>query len=360
MKSFGTLSVKNKKVIFITVSTVILLIFLFFPVHIPYSIETMGKIRPYRELIVKMEPDGRFTSVLQNHMEGTVEQSSVTQYKRGDPISFHLHPNVIPGCHITAGDTLGWIESQEIERQLTQLTGELAVQNALLRQMEAGEKQAVIDEARKRLEYAREQVAEQQKIVKRTKDLFETKFVPQQDYEIAVSALRLYELNVEIAEKQLLSLQTGAKQEEINLVHSQIAAIETEIASLHERLERYTIISPLSGIALDSLSDDIILEIGDTTHFVIDIPLKLNIHDYIHIGQEVKFRFAGLKSTLYGNICKIGNVAQFKRDEQFFLAVAQINDDNTSLLPGTIARCLLVCAPVTPLEYFYKSISKTF
>ena len=102
----------------------------------------------------------------------------------------------------------------------------------LKRIAETGEKESIVEESKNNLEQARAQVEEQKKIVERQKNLYETEFFPYQDYEISLSTLKVLEINVEIAESQLVTVQTGVKQEEINMISTQITALEKEIEAL--------------------------------------------------------------------------------------------------------------------------------
>ena len=85
-------------------------------------------------------------------------------------------------------------------------------------------------------------------------------------------------INIEIAEAQLKSLQTGFKQEEIEMISARIDGIKKEIDTLLSRHENYTLTSPLSGIVFDTFSGDTLVTIGDTSHYIALIPLKIKYY----------------------------------------------------------------------------------
>jgi len=340
--------------------TIIILFILLYPGKIPNSIEAIGRIMPCREWIITRGRDGLLMATLRNHVQGTVETYSVTQFERGDPVKFSFNRFINSGTHVSAGDTVGWIDSSEIERQLVQLEGELKTQRALLSMAETGEKESLIQEAEKRLEHAREQVEEQQKIVKRTKNLFETNFLPEQDYEIAKSTLRLFELNIEIAEAQLQTVQSGTKKEEIDMISSQINAFEKDIDALSNKYKQYNITSPLSGTVFEISSGDTLLIIGDTSSYLVTIPLQVKNRKYISNRQDVKVDIEGLGIPLYGRIVKRGNVVHVLNGNQVFIAIARLSTDNHDLLPGMFGKCSVICEPLRPREYIIRQVKSLF
>ena len=348
------------KYISLIIIAAVILVILLYPGKIPNSIEAVGRITPYREWIINRGRDGLLMATLRNNVHGTVETYSVTQFERGDPVKFRFNRFINSGTQVSIGDTVGWIDSSEIERQLVQLEGELKTQRALLHMAETGEKESLIQEAEKRLEHAHEQVEEQRKIVERTKNLFETNFVPEQDYEIAKSTLRLFELNIEIAKAQLQTMQSGTKKEEIDMISSQINAFEKDIDALSNKYKQYTITSPLSGTVFEISSADTLLIIGDTTSYLVMMPLQVKNRKYISSRQDVKVDIEGLDMSLYGRIVKCGNVVHVLRGNQVFIAIARLSTVNSDLLPGMFGKCSVICEPLRPREYLMRQVKSLF
>ena len=297
---------------------------------------------------------------MQNHEVGSIETYSATQFERGDPIHFRANELLIPGAAVSVGDTVGWISSSDIRSQLVQLTGDLKTQKALLRMAKTGEKQPIIEEAQERVKHAREKFEEQVLIVNRKKNLFETKFIPYQDYEISQKTLELYEINIDIAEAQLQSLQTGAKREEIDMIFSRIDVLEKRIDVVNDRLEDYTIKSPISGVVLDGSFDGILIKIGDISRNVVIIPIPLKMKKHISFQQDVEVKMFGSKKNHHARIVKLGNAVQIMNGEQYFIATSLLESSGENILAGTISRCSIICEPVTLSEYFTRSINTLF
>lgn len=347
-----------KKILIISLFLIVIIAVLYYPGKIPYSLRLNGRIFPCKELVVTQSDDGRLRAILLDNILGTRDYTLYTEFQRGYVVKFKLHHSIVPGFSVALGDTIGWIDSNEFNLQLAELSTELRMQKASLRVAEAGEKESVIKEAEKSLAQAREQLETQINIVERQKKLYDKNIITDQDYEILLSTQKLYSINVEIAEAQLLSLSTGVKQEEIDMISSIISGLEEEINTLRSRFDEYTILSPLSGIVLSITNSDTLLNIGDISSFAVKIPLKLSNRYHVD-QQEVECTVEGINTPLCGRISQIGNVVQLFNGEQFLLATAGIEPQNSALLPGTFTRCRIVCEPVELREYIIRIINNT-
>ncbi|MFC1694262.1 HlyD family secretion protein [Candidatus Latescibacterota bacterium] len=346
-----------KHFIFIGIAALVVIIFVFSPVKIPYTLEVAGKIYAHKEWIVSRNRDDLLTAVFHDNARGMVNSYFVTVLERGDALRFILHRSIVPGFQVSKGDTVGWIDSSTLRQQLSVLNGLVRTQKAILLSAKAGEKESIVEEARKNIEYARAQLEEQKKIVERQKNLYETEFSPYQDYEIALSTMELYAVNVELAEAQLQSVLTGVKKEEIDIISARITSLEEEIDTLLERLEAFILISPLSGMVLDTMSDSTIVNIADLSAYIAILPLKLQIREFVRDQQSVEFEFQGRKKPYRGKIEKLGNVISFHGSDQVVIAKASIETDDNSLLPGAITMCRIVCEPITLYEYLLRALN---
>ena len=148
------------------------------------------------------------------------------------------------------------------------------------------------------------------------------------------------------------------------MISSVIIGLEEEIETLLERYKNYTLISPLSGIVLDIIADiseidtnGTFVHISDTSSYVAIIPLQLNVLKFVSPQQEVEFELLGSNSTLHGRILKLGNVVSIIENDQIIIATAIIDAQNEELIPGTMAKCKIICEPVTLLEYLSRAIN---
>lgn len=326
------------------------------PMKIPYSIEVPGRMMPIREWILTTGENGQLRATLYDHIPGTMRTYSVTQFERGDVMRFTLHPAIRPGASVATGDTVGVIYSNKTEHQLAQLTGALSTAMASLNLYRSGEKESVIREAQQRLAHAREQAEEQRKILERLRMLYERDFISEQEIEIAESTLGLYDIHVTIAEAQLQTVQTGSKEEQIDLVCSRIRALKEEMNTVRKRLEHLTLISPLSGVVFRFFSGDTLVAMGDTAAYVVVMPVKWKDRRYLTSKQEVTLNVDGLHSSLHGTLLQLGRVVQVLNGQQVLWATAIVKPNAEGLAPGLIVRCSISCEPVRPIQYLGRVI----
>ena len=347
---------KKLKLIILIAFIIISLTVLFYSGEVPYKIRVTGKISPGKEWIVA-RGDGLITSTLYDNITGKTESYFVSHFERGDAVQFKLNESIIPGASISKGDTIAWIDSRDIERQFVQLNGELKTQKALLTSLTTGDKKTIIEEAKRRVDHTIEAFEEQQRIVERLEQLSNTGIIPYQEYEVSRSNLKLFSINVDIAEAQLQTVQSGVKQEEIEVIVTRINALEKNIKALLALVNDYTLTSPISGIVFETSSADTLVDIGDVTEVSVIIPIKLVNRQYINPNQDVECKIIGSNDIFHGKILKLGNIVHVVNGEQVIIVTASIKTENRELLPGTIMQCIIICEPVTSREYLKRLVN---
>lgn len=350
----------------------------FYPHKIDYTLQVVGKLLPQRDISVYRTADGVISVVTTNHIHGVETSNFVSELVRGDAVKFQLGNTIIPGKIVSAGDTLCRIDSHEIVSEINDLESELLIEKATLAMIIAGEKTSVIDEARSNLDAAREQVNELTRIAERQKELQGSGFLTYQEYELTLSQLKIAQSEVRSAEAQLATVQTGSKQEEINLTKARINRIEHQIDNLKEKLARMTVIVPFSGLVVDNMSSSIVSGSGtkttgnnamnegyiatvcDQSMLCVIMQVKVKNIPYISRNQKIEIAVEGVEKPVPGAITSIGNVAQVMRDEQTVQVTATLEPGDYDIPVGMICICDIFLEPVTLFEYCKRSINTVF
>lgn len=319
------------------------------PIQIPYSIDVPGKVMAAQEWVVSKRQDGHLESALRDHAKGRVHSYAVRHLERGDEARFELHPGIAPGAGVEAGDTLGWFYSNETERQWVQLQGELASAAATLDLSRAGKKEAVVREVRERLFLAQSQLAQQQRQAARLQALLAQNMASAEEVEIAQHTARLYALQVEIAQAQLEAMQTGAREEQVELARVRLEGLRREKEVMAKRQAGATLLTPLSGKVCSSFSADTLVMVQDTSCFALFLPVKWGYRGLIAPGQAVELYTD--KGSLSGTIERLDSAPRLLEGQQVFFAVALVEDPGEHLASGLIVRCAISCAPVSLWEY---------
>jgi hypothetical protein len=343
----------NSKRILIVTAVIVLVVLLFVAsvfIEVPYTIRSRALFMPASEFNLVRTADGNLISSFKDNVRGVVKSYGVTEFQRGDVVQFLLNPKISNQKYVAAGDTIGWIVSNEEQRNLIQLKGELNIMKAELDFFTTGQKPEDIQTAKEQLELAKEQLDIQKKLLKRSVSLFQDSVIPQQDYDIELNKLKVKEIEVGIAEARYLSITTGEKKEQERLVAARISNLESQIQQVSDRLAYFTFTTPMSGMILLQRENEIgenVIAIGDTSHWVGVIPVQLKERDYLNLKDTISYK------NHQGNIVGIDNSVRILDRKQAFY-VTGLWPFKENILPGTMAEVDIYCPKVTIKDYFLR------
>jgi hypothetical protein len=122
----------HKKIIIWLAAITIVILFLIIPINISYKIYVKGKLLPNKEWIIYKGTDGRLTSLITNYRSGMNQSYDVTLFDRGDAMRFSFNQKLHSGSRLFVNDTVAIVYSNEIERQIENLKGEIIAAKASL------------------------------------------------------------------------------------------------------------------------------------------------------------------------------------------------------------------------------------
>ena len=349
---------KNK--IILTIIIIAAIILLFLPIEYPQSVKGKGKLLPYKSWVLSKGTDGRLLTSLIDNSTGRNSEFTVTQFERGDAVQFKLNENVLNENIISMGDTIGFIISNEIEKDIQKLKGELETARASLKVQISSEKESVIEAEKNKLTFAKKQLDEQTKLFERKKKLFDRQLISQQEFEADEAKYELAKINISIAEERLRSVQSGAKEEEVDFATSKINAIEKEIDVLQKRFENNNITSPINGMISRSYSTDTLLIVNDTSKYVVLLPIEWNSFSKINVEQNVEISSVNISEIGTGKINSIDNTIVNISGREFVLATALSFTKYKEIVPGLIVDYEIDCGTTTSAKYFSDFIKIIF
>lgn len=346
------LTLTSRKTLIIWISILsIFVITLLLPIKISYNLFVRGKILPANEWIIYKGSDGRLTSQLINYKTGINQSYDVTLFDRGDAMQFEFNPSLASGTSIEQNDTIAVIYSNENERQIENLKGEIIAAKASLSLNLTGEKEAVIDQEIKNLDYAVKQADEQKKILDRYKALYDKGLVSQEEYEISKGTYDLYLINISISKARLKTVETGAKQEQIEFLKTQINSMQNELAILQKRFTGFTVTAPINGVVSRKTNSDTLMIISDISEFVLLCPVKVKDKKYLQTSANVDIHAHGTKQDVKSFVYEIGNDVQLVNGIQIVTVTSSVEGNSDQLIPSLIVDCFIETGKLSPLEY---------
>lgn len=266
-------------------------------------------------------------------------------------MSFRLHPSVFSKSTLAMGDTVAVVYSSSLQKQLLKLRGDLLTARADLVAKRAGEKQSLIDEARKRTEYSRAKIEEKKVLFGRSGELFKRGYVSQAEYDAARWGLRHAEIEHEIDQAQLKVLLSGSKAEDLRVLETVIGAYTNEIALVEKRLRDLVIQSPVGGDINRRFSEDTLLIVNNASVIILSTPIRFEKVHHLAEGSPLRIRVANVGDELTGTLFAISKEVETINGVQV-LTVRIILDSNVvGLVPGLLIPGEINLPKVSVIEY---------
>lgn len=317
-------------------------------------------IKPWKQWELNRSADGKIHSVLRDHVSGSIQSYSVTEFQRGDVVEFARKKGLAPNSRVEKGDTIGFLFSNEEQLKLIELEGNLEVLKAEYNFFTTGQKPEDIEKSRRELNLARQQLETQQKLMIRSENLYKDSIIPIEQYEIDQNELKVKEIALSIAEARFESARTGEKREQSAMIKSKIDAISLQISQIRRRLNYFTILSPVSGILaidhippIENAETESILKIYDNEKMIGIAPIRLSERPFFDIGNEVRIK-AEDKS---GRIIGFDNVVRENWIESSIFLLAELNGDK-DLVPGKMVQVTAQGKELNLKDYFTAIFNK--
>ncbi|HVO74131.1 MAG TPA: hypothetical protein VMT35_08915 [Ignavibacteriaceae bacterium] len=324
---------------------------LILPIKLPYTFNVPGKVLAAEELLVTRNRNGQLLTILRNNITGTSESFSVLEFERGDNAKFYINPRITMGCIISKYDTIGSIYSNELEYSLTSLKGELNVAQSLLNQSITGEKESLIKEAKENLDLAIKKTELEKKLFYRAQQLHEKGLISDQEFELSQNTLGLDETAEKVAEAKLQTVLTGEKKEQIEMVKSQIAALQKQVIILEKKSAGFNLLSPIKGFVRWVPDGDTLLIISDTSSYVISFPVPLVKKNYIDSKTCIKIIPPSGEEDITAESKRIDGSIEYLSLKPVVLGQAVIKGFQSNFMPGLMVECKVECGSIPISEH---------
>lgn len=351
----------KKKEIGYIIGILVLIILLIFPIKISDRINSEAKIKPAREWILQKSEDGSIRISDTDHRKNIIHNVSTYQVERGDFIEFKMNETLAYRENISLFDTVGIVKSVETDRELAKLMRNLASAESYLQMSKTGEKTAVINMARERVNQANIQLENQKKIVERKKKLFENNLISEEEYEINKNTATLYELELLEAQANLTDIQTGSKPEEIALYQNEVLTTRMEIQRINDLMEKFVIRSPIDGWLYKVYSYDTLLIIGDTLSVAI-MPIHVNDISKVHIGQifTINADIDGTGILPTGKIININKMTEYLNQKPTIIVTGLVEKPMPSVAINSVLSCSIETESIILRDYVFNFIKSIF
>ena len=154
------------------------------------------------------------------------------------------------GMEVSRGQLVGRLDGSDLEREAAIRRAELAVAEAVLRELVAGSRPQEIEAAKAALASARADADRLEKDYRRNEELFRREIIARQAYEGAQAAHGVAQAKAREAEERLRLVEEGPRKETIDQARARVLQAEAGLELAKTRLSYAEIVSPLQGMVL--------------------------------------------------------------------------------------------------------------
>ena len=342
----------------IIVSVILLILLLNLVIKPELTVKTFCEVFPKERWILSRGTNGQIISSMIDYTSGHTVEYSLNQFERGEYISLKfMLKGKGKGRLISKGDTVITMRSSDVDDRLITEEGDLEIAKANLRSQNTGEKQAMIEEAESRLNYTLEKIKQQEVMFRRDSVLYKKDLISLQEYETQKWLLDLLQVEKKIYLAQIENLSTGVKNEEANLLKSQITSIESRLKVLKSRKDNLTIVSPISGYVSDIYSPDTLLALVNDSEIVLHLPVKVEDLELLKDNQGVRLSFNDIEGEYTGKIVSISREVKFIDNQQVAFVSIEMGNKEGKLMPGMVKEGFISIKEITFFEYIGRLIN---
>lgn len=333
-------------------------------IKIPYYIESNGIVKPALEWTLEKTPDGLIINTLRNNTNNTLPHFSTTEFQRGDHTSFELHPTNSAQTKVQKGDTIALIYSHLEHYRLLELERELLDNQQQKLVLLSGDKPALVNAAYEEMRLAESEFNTQEKLIERTRSLHEMGVVADLEYELARNDYNIKRQLVNITKANYQALTEGSKKEEIAMVDARLSALHKQIENLKQRLEAFTILSPIDGWALTDLNrfaeNELLAHIYNRDEMAVIMPVEMSQLKYFSEGMNIILDNGLREVALTGEIKLISHKAELLNQRQVVFVSSLVTDKQHRLKPNMKTKVKIVAGDISVLQYITRLVSTIY
>jgi hypothetical protein len=282
------------------------------------------------------------------------------RFERGDIAELQIRNTLAFDAPVEINDTVANIESYFIENEITRLNNLREVEMANMNVISTGEKQPMVEQAQRQYNYAMQQYDLEKKNFARQERLYRDSVITPADYDIYENALKLAEINTQVAYNELMSLSTGEKDPVVNLSEQKIRSYNIEIKRLESQKAQYTIATPISGLLSYNTETGGIIKVSDISRLLLKIPVQYQHSSYLSSLYKVSFSTPDNKITVNATFKGFDENINLIQNQQFVIARAVTTGPTPGIYPGMVVQCRIYCDKVSLLEYLKRNFSVSF
>jgi hypothetical protein len=348
------LNKKSNRIYFISLFILsVIFILVFSEVKIPNSIHTYFEVNPTQKWVLSKGAAGQISSNIIDYKSVVSNNLTVVQFDRGESMNFRLVHSILSNSHLNKGDTVGIINSSELQERITKLEGELLVAKADLTAKSTGQKQALIDEAKNKIRFTEAGIEAKTLLFNRAKEMYKKNYLSKEEFETSLWELRQLKIQNEIHKAQLEVLTTGSKSEELQVLKSAIDSYINEIKLLKDRLNDFVLTAPISGEIIREVSQDTLLIVNNTSQLILTAPIRYEHIQGLSEGQSVRLDLNSAFGEMTGTLVAVSREVKHLNGVQILFCRVLLPSPHAQLVPGLLIQGDIILPNITIRNFLF-------
>lgn len=339
----------------------LLVLAVFLPIPVRFSFVATAKIFPLKEWKLSRGLDEGFFSQTYDYETDALLGYRSYRFERGDIAELRISRDIRFDSLVGAGDTVAIVESFFLENEITRLKNLRDIEIANLKVLSTGEKQALIEQAARQYDYARQQLDLEKKNFARQEILFRDSVITAAEFDVHENTLALAGINARVAYDGLMALMTGQKDPVLLMSEQKIMAYQSEIRRLEMQKEQYTIITPFEGMLTYDPALGGVLRVSDNRRLVLRIPVPYQHSAYLKQLHAVRFTTPDNKVMVNAAFRGFEENVSLIQNQQFIIAKAMtVEGAAEGIYPGMVVSCRIYCDKVSIFRYLQRNFALSF
>lgn len=327
---------KKKKRLFFSLLLLFFFVILF--LKVPSKIQIPVKTLPAREWVASKSDNGQISSFEINYLTGKTNHLLDFVADRGEQTQLKIEASLSSGQWIDSNQVVARIHSSDLQQEILQTRQQLRVKQAELKIFTTGEKIEIIRIYENEYQGLLEQLKIEQDILARKETLLKKKLIAPQEYQIQQAKIVELQSEASALKAKIEGLKTGAKQEQIDFIKSQILALNEQLNFLKQQDSILTLRTPFAGWLVFHVQSDTLIHLTNNKKLVgvFLIPLAKNYSSLL--GKKVIVNGKLLNQTITGRIIRFAPKATLLKGQNMIYGFIRFDIVDTNLLPNLLLK----------------------
>ncbi len=254
------------------------------------------------------------------------------------------------GAKVQKGDPLVYLDVKDIEAQVNQAQAGVSTARANLVKVESGARPEQVIQAQAALESAQKNYDTSKLNLERTRQLFNTGAVSQQQMDATETQFAAADAQYKSAQEQLKILSTGETKETLEVLKAQVTQAQAALELAQTQLANGTIYAPIDGIVtykninegevVSSVTNATLFSIVNTSAMYINAYVPPALTTQMKQGQGVVIKVSENPDKKYQGEISVINSAIDSRNKNVLVKII-LKDIDPVLKPGMFAQIAL-------------------